>query len=185
MGNERSDEEIVKSVQKGDTESFGRLMERYEAKIARYARKFLSNPDNITDLVQDVFIKAYVNIRSFDAERKFSSWLYRIAHNEFVNALKKQKREVFHLFDADTIFPHPVAEETADSETNRREIKKEINRCLGKILPKYREVLILYYFDEMSYEEISDVLRIPVATVGVRLYRGKEILRKLCEDFNQ
>ncbi len=179
-----TDEEIAKAVQRGDIESFGILMDRYEAKMVRYARKFLSGSDNITDLVQDVFIKAYVNIKSFDAGRKFSPWLYRIAHNEFVNALKKQKHGTFQLFDADAIFPHPVAAETADSEASKREMKKEIDHCLNKLEPKYREIMVLYYFEEMPYEEIAEVLRIPVSTVGVRLHRGKEILKKLCDAFN-
>lgn len=184
LGMGQTDEEIAKAVQNDDIESFGILMDRYEAKMIRYARKFLSGPDNITDLVQDVFIKAYINIKSFDASRKFSPWLYRIAHNEFVNALKKQKHETFQLFDTDMIFPHPIAAETADSETSKREMKKEIDQCLNKLEPKYREIMVLYYFEEMSYEEIAEVLHIPVSTVGVRLYRGKEILKKLCDVFN-
>ena len=88
---EVTDEAITKRVQQGDVEAFALLMDRYEKKITRYARKFLSQPDDVKDIVQDVFVKVYVNIKSFDVKRRFSPWIYRIAHNEFVNALKKNK----------------------------------------------------------------------------------------------
>ena len=87
-----TDEAIATRVQKGDSEAFGQLVERYEEKLMRYARKFLRDPDDAKDIVQEVFIKSYQNIQSFDATRRFSPWIYRIAHNEFVNAIKKRSR---------------------------------------------------------------------------------------------
>jgi RNA polymerase sigma-70 factor (ECF subfamily) len=82
-----TDEQIAVRVQSGEQELFGALMERYEPKLSRYGRKFLASPDNIDDIVQDVFISAYQNIQSFDLTRRFSPWIYRIAHNAYVNAL--------------------------------------------------------------------------------------------------
>src|SRR3989344_800352 len=178
---DKTDEEVARLVQKGDIESFGVLVGRYEAKIARYAGKFLLNGEDAKDLAQEVFIKAYVNIQSFDANRKFSSWLYRIAHNEFINAIRKRSRMPALSFDFDAIFPHPVAKETADSEANRRDLKETLDKCLDKLDAKYREPLVLYYFEEMSYQEISEILEIPVSTVGVRLRRGKETLKNIYE----
>ncbi len=180
---ERKDEEIAAEVQKGDVEAFQTLVERYDQKMSRYARRFLFDSDEAKDLVQEVFIKAYVNIRGFDVYRRFSPWIYRIAHNEFVNALKKRKKERANvsLFDFDVLFPHVklTAKETADGDFNQHELKKVLEASLDKIPPKYKEPLILYYFEEMDYKEIADVLRIPVSTVGVRLQRGKVMLKKL------
>jgi RNA polymerase sigma-70 factor (ECF subfamily) len=85
------DEEIVFQVQSGKVELFGVLIDRYEKKMARYAAKILNNLDDIQDVVQEIFTKAYVNIKSFDVKRKFSSWLYRVAHNEIVNVFKKKQ----------------------------------------------------------------------------------------------
>jgi RNA polymerase sigma-70 factor (ECF subfamily) len=155
-------------------------MERYEPKMTRYARRFLFDSDDAKDLVQDVFIKAYVNIKSFDTDRRFSPWLYRIAHNEFVNALKKRTKERgnISLFDFDVLFPHLSAKETADSPSRQHELKTMLERSLNEIPEKYREPLMLYYFEELDYKEIADVLRIPVSTVGVRLQRGKAMLKK-------
>ena len=85
----QTDEEIVELIQSGQTDLFGVIVDRYEDKMKRYSRKFLLNQDDINDIVQDVFIKAYTNIQSVDIKRKFSSWLYRIAHNHLVNYLRK------------------------------------------------------------------------------------------------
>ncbi len=180
--NQKTDEEIVCEAQKGAAESFGVLVERYEAKMHRYGRKFLSSNEDIKDLVQDIFIKAYVNILSFDLKKKFSSWLYRIAHNEFVNAIKKKSRMPLFLFDLDAFLPQIFAGETADSRVNDLDAKKMLDKCLSEIDFKYREALVLYYFEERSYQEISEILYLPVSTVGVRLNRGKIILKKIFKE---
>ena len=178
---EKTDEEIARLVQAGKKEAFGELVTRYESKMIRYGRKFLFGYEDVEDAVQEVFIKAYRNIQSFDATKKLSSWLYRIAHNEFINTIKKKGKEPLPFFDADTLFPHPVSPEKSDQQTHLREAKEMIESCLSKLTPKYREILILYYLEELSYKEIADVLRVPMATVGVRLKRGRETLQSICQ----
>jgi len=175
---EATDEIIAQRVQNGEVEAFTLLMSRYEKKIARYARKFLSHPDDVKDIVQDVFVKAYVNIKSFDSSRRFSPWIYRIAHNEFVNALKKKKSEKISFIDFDIFFPHPAAKESADSDVARADLRRVLDGYISKIPAKYREPLVLYYFEEMSYREIADIMHLPVSTVGIRLQRGKALLKK-------
>lgn len=174
---ELSDEKIAGAVQAGDAEAFGVLIERYEAKLKRYARKFLNYQEEIEDLVQDVFIKSYTNIQSFDMDQRFSPWIYRIAHNTFVNELKRKKRGSFVFFDADTILPQLPAKETADSEALDSELRAELDSLLTELSVKYREIIVLYYFEELSYQEISEVLKIPVTTVGVRMSRARKKLR--------
>jgi RNA polymerase sigma-70 factor (ECF subfamily) len=181
----KTDEEISIMVQQGDTEAFGVLVDRYESKIKRYARKFVSDREDISDLVQDVFIKAYTNIKSFNAERRFSPWIYRIAHNEFVNGLKKKLSDKLFPFDFDLLFPHPVAEETADSDAHKKELKHMMDKSIGTLSPKYREPLVLYYYEEMDYKEIAGILEIPTSTVGVRINRGKAILKNIIQELDQ
>ena len=181
---ERKDEEIAIQVQKGDIESFRILVERYEPKMTRYAKRFFFDGDEGKDLVQEVFIKAYVNIQSFDASRRFSPWIYRIAHNEFVNNIKKRQkeRENVSIFDFDVLFPHLVAKETADDGFNKAEVKKMLDHSLNQLNAKYREPLVLYYFEDMDYREIADILHIPISTVGVRLQRGRAMLKKIVKE---
>ncbi|MBP9761418.1 MAG: RNA polymerase sigma factor [Candidatus Magasanikbacteria bacterium] len=178
---EYTDEDIAARVQAGDRESFGLLVERYEAKMTRYARRFLFDVDEVQDVVQDVFIKAYVNLKSLDTKRRFSPWLYRIAHNEFVNTLKKKKREKVSFLNLDVFFPHLKSPDILETDIDRKDIQETINLHLGEIDPKYREPLILYYMEELDYKEIAEVLHVPVSTVGVRLGRAKNMLKKIVE----
>lgn len=180
---EISDEQVALRVQAGDAEAFGELIARYQPKLSRYAGKFLADTDDAADVIQDVFIKAYENINSFDATRRFSPWIYRIAHNEFVNALKKRaaSRTVF-TFDIDTIVPYLAASDTADSAALERDMREMLETHLDKLDAKYREPVVLYYLEGMEYKEIADVLRIPVSTVGVRLARARAALRRSTKD---
>jgi len=176
---ELSDETIAVNVQTGDIDAFGELIARYEAKLKRYARKFLARPEDINDLVQDVFIKSYTNIQSFNPSQRFSPWIYRIAHNTFVNELKRKSRSGFSLFDSDTILPLLPAKETADSAALEAETIRTMDALVDQLTLKYKEVILLHYFEELSYQEISDVLQIPVTTVGVRMTRARVKLREL------
>lgn len=175
---EISDENLALLVQKGDTEKFGVLMERYQAKLFRYGKKFMSREDNIEDVVQDVFIKAYQNIKSFDVNQKFSPWIYRIAHNTYINAIKKTSIGPSYIFDFDTLLSHTVVEDPIVREREQKEIKEIVEQGLSQIEPKYREILVLYYIEDLSYKEIAEILHIPVGTVGVRIMRAKEILKE-------
>jgi len=176
--NQKTDEEIARLVQSGDIGAFGALMNRYQIKLLRYGHKFLSSDKGaMEDAVQETFLKAYQNIRDFDVSRKFSSWIYRIAHNEFINILKRKHQETSSFFSTDILFPHPAAKEKTDQPAEDNLTRAMIDKCFDQLPIKYREPLLLYYFEQLSYEEIADVLRIPVSTVGVRLKRGKEASR--------
>ena len=173
------DEDLARRVQGGDTESFGILVGRFEPKLLRYGRKFLSGSEDIEDIVQDVFVSAYQNIQSFDAERAFSPWIYRIAHNAFVGELRKRSRHPvrFFGFDFDTFVPHPVHEKTREPESEQAEMRTLIEKGLSKIPSSASEILILHYLEDLSYAQIADVLRIPIGTVSVRLMRAKQALK--------
>jgi RNA polymerase sigma-70 factor (ECF subfamily) len=177
-----SDEALARHVQAGNADAFGVLVERYEAKLMRYGTKFLSSRDDITDLVQDAFIRAYQNIQSFDASLRFSPWMYRIAHNEFVSALRKRSRTPVVAVDFDALIAHPAYDDPAPREREQKEMRVLIDKGLEQISPKYREVLVLYFLEELSYKEIADVLQVPVSTVGIRLKRGKEALKAIYKD---
>lgn len=180
----QTDEAIVQLITEGDKDLFGELIDRYEAKLTRYVMRFTQQQDDVSDIIQVIFIKAYTNLQSFDTSRSFNSWVYRIAHNESVNHLKKQGGQKISFIDFDTFFPHPFAKEESDTLALSREDKEQLEKSLSEISPKYREVLVLYYYDELGYQEIADVLHIPIATVGVRIRRGKEALQKILKANN-
>ena len=177
-----TDEEIAGHIQKGKVDYFEEVMERYQGKIVGYLNRLMRNNDDAKDVSQDVFVKVFRNINSFDTSQRFSPWIYRIAHNEAVNNLKRRVREPLHFFDPEILFPHPVAAEDPQSDAERLEIKEALNKCLDLVDEKYREVLVLRYFEDLDYKDISEILKIPVVTVGVRLNRGKARLKKVYKE---
>ncbi|MFH1171337.1 MAG: sigma-70 family RNA polymerase sigma factor [bacterium] len=176
-----TDEELARRAQSGEHESYAVLVERYEEKMKRYALRILSNSDEVDDVVQDVFFKAYRNLRSFDSQRRFSPWLYRIAHNELMNSLKRRYRDPLLFFDPETLFPHPASDEDIAGDAERKEITHLIEGSLQKLPAKYREPLFFFYVEGLTYQEIADVLHIPRGTVSIRIRRGKGLLKSLVE----
>ncbi len=181
--NQRSDEIIVEEVKRGASEAYGELIERYEHRLKRYGKKFLSRKEDIEDLVQDIFVKAYEHLNAFDSKLRFSPWIYRIAHNTFINELKRQSR-YGNVFDAEVILPLVPAQEKTDTPILEQEITEELEHLLTFLEPKYREVIVLYYYENLQYQEISDVLKISVSAVGVRMTRAREKLRSLYNQNN-
>ncbi len=178
-----TDEELVKKIQEGEENLFTLVIDRYESKMKRYARKFLQVEDDIDDLVQEVFIKVYANIRSFDPDRKFSSWLYRIARNTFLNHIRSSKKNMLRI-DFDAALPFLYSYETPETSFVEKNLAKGLDACMKDIDEKYREVLVLRFYEGLSYEEIADVLRIPLSTVGVRISRAiKHIQKKYAEKY--
>ena len=178
---QKTDEELARLVQGKNETAFGVLMSRYQSKLLRYGRKFLSETAPIEDVVQEVFIKAYQNIQSYDAARPFSPWIYRIAHNLFVNALRSKSRLPFITVDLDMFAAHTAYEIDPAGDEEREEMRGLIDRGLKELSPIYREVIVLYYIEQLSYQEIAEVLRIPIGTVGIRLSRAREALKNYVE----
>lgn len=178
-----SDEAIVARVTGGDSDAYAELMARYEPKLHRYVTYLIHDPMTAHDVVQETFIKAYEHLQSYKPSYKFSSWLYRIAHNEAINAVKKLRRNVAEsgVEDIPDVGYEPNLDEQLDAEIT----KAQVRRCLARLAPKYREVVQLTYFEHMQYDEVSDVLHIPTSTVGVWLMRAKKQLRAICERARQ
>lgn len=175
-----TDEELARLVQGNNEEAFGVLMDRYQGRLMRYGRRFLSQEALVDHAVQDVFIKVYENIRSFDAGKKFAPWIYRIAHNEFVSSLRAAHRQPLAI-DLDTLLSHPSYEIDPAGDEERAQVQQLITQGLDALNAAHKEVLILYYLEDLSYQEISDILRIPTGTVGVRLRRARQALKKYVE----
>jgi len=174
----KTDEELSILLQQGSEEALGILMDRYGSKLLRYGKKFLSEKENIEDIVQEVFIKVYQNIKGFDPSQKFSPWIYRIAHNAFVNRLRSANKEPLLSFDFDALVNHSVYEDPMIKEKENEEIRVLLSKGLENLPPLYREVVTLHYFEDLGYQEIADILHIPIGTVGIRLRRAREMLKK-------
>ncbi len=172
-----SDEAIIERVRAGEAHVYGLIMDRYADKLVRYGRKFVVDSTAIEDAVQDVFTNAYCNINSFDTSRKFQSWIYRIAHNAFVNLLRQKKRAWLSV-EWDTLVAIPSFDTHDEDERERKEMATLIDAGLEQLDEKYREILLLHYQHSFAYKDISEVLHIPMGTVAVRMKRAKDALKK-------
>jgi len=171
------DEEVIIEIQNGKNDLYSFIIDRYQEKISRYINYLIKDKDKSADAIQETFIKAFVNIQSFNTKQKFSSWIYRIAHNEALNEIKKYKRETKideELFELGE-------DETIEKDFEQNEAKEMIQKCLNDIPIKYSEPITLYYIEERSYEEISDILQIPMGTVATRINRAKKLMIKICK----
>lgn len=172
-----SDEEVIEKVRTSDQNFYAVIIERYQKKLIRYANNILKNEDKAKDIVQESFIKAYINLNSFNIEKKFSSWIYRIVHNQVINQAKKYSKETPLLEDWDF-----ESKDDIEKDFEQRETAKNVKKCLNKMPLLYREPITLYYIDEKSYEEISDILKIPMGTVATRINRAKKIMKNICQE---
>jgi RNA polymerase sigma-70 factor, ECF subfamily len=171
-----SDEEVVEIVRTKDKEIYVEIIRRYQSKLMRYAGYIMGDEHMGADVVQESLIKAYVNLNGFDTKKKFGSWIYRIVHNEAMNMLNKHKK--LRSMDEQIEFDSGV---DLENEFIKKELIGHAHHCLEQMPVTYKEPLSLFYLEEKSYEEISDILRIPIGTVGTRVNRAKGIMKKICQ----
>ncbi len=171
-----TDEQLVEIIREQDKELYSEIIKRYQTKLSHYLRKFIYSPDELEDVLQVVFIKAYKNLYNFNINKKFSSWIYRISHNEAINHLKKYAKDRIPLDDIE----YKLIDEkiNLDDDVDKILLKAKVEQLLATLKNKYRQPLILYFFEQKSYQEISDILKLPVNTVGTLISRGKKILAK-------
>ena len=164
-----------------DSSYFSELVFRYEKPLMRYVRRIgYFEVTEVEDILQDTFLKVYKNLNGYNPELKFSSWIYRITHSVTIDFLRKKSvRPEGNYTPVDDQFVSRISSElSTDGETMSAETVAHISAAIDTLKGKYRDTVILYYFEDKSYEEISDVLEIPINTVATRLRRAKEALKE-------
>ncbi|NCN07183.1 RNA polymerase sigma factor [Candidatus Falkowbacteria bacterium] len=182
----KTDEELV-ILSLENQNIFAYLINRYQKKIARYIKRISGlSDDDIEDVLQDVFIKTYRNLNAFDSNLKFSSWLYRIAHNQVISNFRKSKsRPQSIILDSDNDFLENIASEfNLEKEIDIIENQEIIMEIIGSLDYKYKEVIELRFLEEKEYSEISDILKKPNGTVAALISRAKKQIRKELERKN-
>jgi RNA polymerase sigma-70 factor, ECF subfamily len=173
---DKTDEEIIQ-LSLHESEYFGCIIDRYEQKLKRYlTRIYTRDSEELSDTLQEAFIKIYENIHGFDSGLKFSSWAYRITHNLAVNKLRKKKNDcIINLSteDAESLLSVVESDEDVKKTVIDNETERDIEKILEKLDEKYKNVLILKYLEEKDYTEISDIMKIPMGTVATYINRAK------------
>lgn len=177
------DSELIRGAAE-DPEIFGSLMERYADKLARYVRRLtLSSDDDVDDILQETFVKAYLNLADYDERLLFSSWLYRIAHNQSMDHLRRTKVRPRPL-DLESLDWARLIADKADlaREVAGKDCALKIQEALADMPAEQRDALVLRFLEEKSYEEIMDILKKPKGTVATLIARGRKKLRALLRE---
>jgi len=173
----KTDNELVK-LSLDNSEHFLCLTRRYESKLLHYIMRISKfRKEDAGDILQDVFVKVYYNLNEFDDSLKFSSWIYRIAHNQTISEIRKKSSRPSVPFEKEDIDRFEDAFDMIKEIDNSLD-RGKINEVLSHLDEKYREVLILRFLDEKDYVEISDILKKPVSTVGNLILRGKKLFKE-------
>jgi RNA polymerase sigma factor (sigma-70 family) len=178
------DQILVKKALTGNEDAFRALLERYKDAVHRIVVKIVHNPDEAQDLVQETFMKAFGSLSSYKCEYRFTTWLYKIAANNCIDYLRKRKLVSVSLDRPLETKDGEVTIELADWTYNpevdltTRQKLLSIDQAIESLPPKYREVIIFRHKRDKSYEEIAEILGIPVGTVKARIFRARELLKK-------
>jgi RNA polymerase sigma-70 factor (ECF subfamily) len=173
---EMTDEQLVGETLK-NTQAYAFLVERYEEKLLRYIMRISTNTkEDAEDVLQDVFLSAYKNLNDFDQDLKFSSWLYRIAHNKVISHFRKvTARPKTTTYEGDSQLLNILAsEEDLARNLERKYTAAEVRKVLDLMDGQYQEVLVLKFLEEKDYKEISDILEKPMGTVATLISRAKK-----------
>lgn len=181
------DVRLAKLARKGDQRAFAEIVGLYKDKIFHLAYRMLNNRHEAEDIVQETFLRVYKSLDRYDENQKFSTWIYRIGTNLCIDRLRKRKPS--YSLDADMNDQEgmdgysmiPSDDRTPESEMLLSETQRIIHQAIETLPAKYKTIMILRYIQDMSLQEISDVLNLPVTTIKTRVHRGREYLRKKLE----
>ncbi|MTD31234.1 RNA polymerase sigma factor SigW [Planomicrobium sp. YIM 101495] len=174
----------IGKVLKGDKESYAEIVELYQHQLYQICYRMLGNKHEAEDIAQEAFTRAYVNLHTFDQNRKFSTWLFRIATNLCIDRIRKKKPS--HYLDQEVrgtesldmysqiANDNPLPEE----ELMQMEVQERVQYEISRLPDKYRAAIVLKYIEELPLAEISEILDLPLGTVKTRIHRGREALRK-------
>jgi RNA polymerase sigma-70 factor (ECF subfamily) len=178
------DHHFIRLVKNGNRQAFAQIVELYQDKMYYLCFRMLGNRQEAEDAVQEIFIRVYTHIERYDERQKFSTWIYRIANNLCIDILRKRKitysldSKASHDEDHDFYSILADKEYSLEQLTIVSEFNEHIQRVVQALPDKYRLVIVLKYMDELSLQEIGDILNITLSTVKTRLHRAREFLRK-------
>ena len=174
-----ADAAVVQRILTGEKDAYEFIVKKYQARAYRAALGWVGNSADALDMSQEAFVKAYRALRRYDTGRSFFAWFYVILRNTCFNFLRKRKRMRTVCLDY-----VPEREVATEDEGRRAEVKRQVWRAIAALPDGIREVMVLKYFEEMSYREIADAVGCPMGTVMSRLYYGRKKLKQALEGYH-
>jgi len=182
------DDKFVSDALAGNEDSYKKLVDKYDRPIFFHIRKMIKEKEMVEDLVQEVFIKAFKNLKTYSNEYAFSTWLYRIATNHTIDYLRKKKLQTFSINDpirtkdGDMEVQLPDESFATDEPIIKKERKAIVQNAISNLPEKYRAVIQMRHMEELSYDEIAVELDLPLGTVKAHIFRARELLYKALID---
>jgi len=178
-----ADRDLVATAAAGLEGSFEELVKRYQRPISAYVYRMVGDYESALDLTQEIFIKVYGSLSRYRPEFKFSTWIYKIAHNSAVDHLRRnggRERSLVNGTEADQ-YDLPIESDSPspEQESEREERRVELELIVKSLPPAYRELIVLRHSQDLTYEEIVDVTGLPLGTVKNRLFRARELMRQI------
>lgn len=175
---------MIHAALKGDATAYKRLMQKYHDPIYNFIYRMVHDKYQVEDLTQEAFIKAFHSLASFNEEYAFSTWLYKIATNNSIDYIRRRKLQTFSIDkpieakDSDYAFELPDETYETDKDMISTQRAALLNEAIKNLPDKYRRVIHLRHVEEKSYEEIAEILRLPIGTVKAHIFRAREMLYK-------
>ena len=169
------DADLIQQAARGGVEAYNLLVSRWEKRVYNYLLRITGNREDALDLAQDVFLKAYQNLRKLDDPGRFAPWLYRIAHNEAYSMFRKRRPEI----DVEEVPPEATGTgiTVGGSSVFPIELSLAVSSALGRLSPEQRESVVLKIYQGFKFEEMAEILSCPVSTIKSRLYTALELLK--------
>ncbi len=168
--------ELIEEALNNDEDACQKILNLYKGRIFSYVYRVVRNYHDAEDITFDTFIKCFRSLASYDRSRSFSTWLFTIAHNQTIDFLRKSRQE-YEYFDE----RHAVQNDFVEKYQTKKKIER-IDRALAQLPPLDRELVILFHREEYSYQEIAEILKIPVTTIKTRLHRARKRLSDLVQE---
>lgn len=171
---------LIRRILEGDTNSFRILMQENQRLVCHIVFRMIREKSDREDLCQEVFLKVYQNLASFQFGSKLSSWIAKIAYHSCIDFLKKSKKYTQKHISLEDTFPQELAEtgNSPDESMQKEEVHLSLQKEIEKLPPHYRAILTLFHLEEKSYAEISQIMQLPEGTVKSYLFRARKVLRK-------
>lgn len=182
------EQHAINRVLGGDSSAFEDLVKRYEKPIVNYIFRFIQHYEESLDISQEVFMKAYYALNTYNSAFRFSTWLYRIARNTAIDSMRKKQLNLRSIDEPQTsqdremFYQLPTTDASPEARLRNREFVQNFQEAVQELPEEYREVITMRHINHCSYLEIAEICQIPIGTVKNRIFRGRELLRKRVED---
>ena len=183
-----SDERLVELSLDGDESAFGLLVRRYQRRLTAFLSQLVGDTELARELSQEAFVRAWSALERFDPKYRFSTWLFRIAHNLGIDQLRRRRLQTTPLYRTDSEGGEvevvvPDLDKDPLGHLENRALALELRQVIDGLRPEYRELVLLRHFAGLSYQEIADIKEMPLGTVKNKLFRAHSVLRRALADF--